>query len=316
MSTLKVDTITKADGTNSISQDAIITTSSPQLGRRNLIINGDFQVWQRGTSFTNVSNGTYAADRWVCLDGIGDVTTTWTKRTTSDPYTYIERTAGSATSWGHHQFIEMKEVLYPSGTKFTVSADVKHVSGTDDYCFGFHYRPNSTWGGATWNLTSTSQSVGTSGTRMTATFTTTSDVVSGDVCLKILPTATANGQKFGVKNVQVELGSVATPFEHRSYGEELALCQRYYWQGTVNGNGYGFVYGTTAQWPKGGSVSFPTTMRAYPTGTIVTSPSTTNCTVGVSNLSESPNGFFEHLIPTTNGMCRATNGEYAMDAEL
>jgi hypothetical protein len=30
------------------------------------------------------------------------------------------------------------------------------------------------------------------------------------------------------KDVQLELGSVATDFEHRSYGEELALCQRYY----------------------------------------------------------------------------------------
>ena len=32
----------------------------------------------------------------------------------------------------------------------------------------------------------------------------------------------------GVTGVQLELGSVATDFEHRSYGEELALCQRYY----------------------------------------------------------------------------------------
>ena len=31
-----------------------------------------------------------------------------------------------------------------------------------------------------------------------------------------------------VKNVQLEVGKVATPFEHRSYGEELALCERYF----------------------------------------------------------------------------------------
>ena len=30
--------------------------------------------------------------------------------------------------------------------------------------------------------------------------------------------------------VQLEIGSQATPFEHRSFGEELALCQRYYFQ--------------------------------------------------------------------------------------
>ena len=39
--------------------------------------------------------------------------------------------------------------------------------------------------------------------------------------------ATANNA-FYITGVQLEVGSVATPFEHRSYGEELALCQRYY----------------------------------------------------------------------------------------
>ncbi|MCP4927882.1 MAG: hypothetical protein GY918_02355 [Gammaproteobacteria bacterium] len=45
---------------------------------------------------------------------------------------------------------------------------------------------------------------------------------------------TAAPWEYEIDNVQLELGSVATEFEHRSYGEELALCQRYYekWSGS------------------------------------------------------------------------------------
>ena len=38
----------------------------------------------------------------------------------------------------------------------------------------------------------------------------------------------STSDEFYITGVQLELGKVATPFEHRSYGEELALCQRYY----------------------------------------------------------------------------------------
>ena len=74
---------------------------------------------------------------------------------------------------------------------------------------------------------------------------------------------------FFITGVQLEVGSVATPFEHRSFGEELALCQRYFYQ-FVKGNdlpmGIGF-YVAANQLRLG--VYFPTTMRAPPS--VVTS---------------------------------------------
>jgi len=71
-----------------------------------------------------------------------------------------------------------------------------------------------------------------------------------------------------ITGVQLEVGSVATPFEHRSYGQELALCQRYYYRDTytVASNVehilfYGSMYGTTQL---EGVYSFPVEMRSAP----------------------------------------------------
>ena len=47
---------------------------APFVAGKNKIINGDFGIWQRGTSFTNPSNGTYVADRWFVGYENGTVT--------------------------------------------------------------------------------------------------------------------------------------------------------------------------------------------------------------------------------------------------
>jgi hypothetical protein len=82
-----------------------------------------------------------------------------------------------------------------------------------------------------------------------------------------------NGATFYITGVQLEVGSSATGFEYRQYGQELALCQRYYWQpNTAAGVFIGTVYNTGLN---RGVISFPfhVTMRAVPTGTYTISGS-------------------------------------------
>jgi hypothetical protein len=92
---------------------------------------------------------------------------------------------------------------------------------------------------------------------------------------RIAISATANpimgtsGATFYITGVQLEVGSTATPFENRSYGTELALCQRYYQQRGGNSNderiAVGFAYLTTQ-----GRFIYPTrvVMRTSPTLTV------------------------------------------------
>ena len=74
-----------------------------------------------------------------------------------------------------------------------------------------------------------------------------------------------SGATFYLTGVQLEVGEKATPFEHRSYGDELARCQRYYVT-LADGNNKQFAVGTyytNSQFAA--TVHFPVSMRAVPT---------------------------------------------------
>ena len=48
------------------------TVLAPIAGGRNMVVNGDFKIWQRGTSFSSPANASFTADRWfMYYDGTG-----------------------------------------------------------------------------------------------------------------------------------------------------------------------------------------------------------------------------------------------------
>jgi hypothetical protein len=109
-----------------------------------------------------------------------------------------------------------------------------------------------------------------------------------------------NGATFYITGVQLEAGSVATPFERRPYGTELALCQRYYWKNapltaaTNAGLGNGFQTSTIAS---SITVFYPVTMRALPT-------------VSFSNLVVSDNTAYDADVSSVGGLFSTTSSSY------
>jgi len=241
------------------------STGSQFVAGKNKIINGDFGVWQRGTTFTNPSDGTYIVDRWV-VDSGGGTNSTITRQTTGAPAStrYIARIAQTATANK-----TIAQLLETSTTAFlwgqTVVASVylrRNATQTGDV--GLNVYKSSTVDasrGATW----TSIGSVTVSNATLPTGTTSADWYRATVSFSVPNDGTANSLKFTVgdaannpngaywemANAQLEIGSTATSFQTAtgSVQGELAACQRYYWRQPLGNNnsylGIGTGFSTT-----------------------------------------------------------------------
>ena len=115
---------------------------------------------------------------------------------------------------------------------------------------------------------------------------------------------TTNDATFELTGVQLEVGNQATAFEHRSYGEELSLCQRYYQGATSVGAGYGSADG----YARAGNV-YSVVMRSSPTLTLTNTGSGSIIASGTS-----ASGFY--VTYGSLGGSSAGIFTFAADAEL
>ena len=101
---------------------------------------------------------------------------------------------------------------------------------------------------------------------------------SGERALDYATTwAGTNGATFDITGVQLEVSDHATDFEHKSYAQELALCQRYFYKPDIENSSLQPAYQYHVN-HKMSLVEFPTTMRTTPTNTVTWANTTSSFT--------------------------------------
>lgn len=265
-----------AINSNDIStKSEIETTIAPyNKGFKNYIINGNFDVAQRGTVFANntATGKQYTLDRWSTyfynLDNTRFVNTT------------TGEVSNNAIKFGRFdnkidtfpsclaQELEIKDSVPLRGKTVTLSFWAKKGSGlSNDLNITF---ATGTTGDESWAVGYTGAvsdtkvvPLTTTLSKYTYTYTLNSNIKQIGVTFTIPShsvSATINDWVW-IEQIQLEEGSVATPFEQRPYGLELSLCQRYY-QHIFK---LGIIYSNTYYYET--VINLPVTMRVAPTGT-------------------------------------------------
>lgn len=273
-----------------------LTGLAPAAGK-NRIINGDMVISQRGTSGTAGGGGGYhASDRWKAWDASDAVAVL--SQVADSPaglkysLKYDVTTADASITAGQfgmvRQMIEGFNIIdlafgTASAKSVTISFWVKSSltgshgaalnNGNEDRSYPFAYTISvaNTWENktvtiagdtsGTWDTDNTAGMILTFGMGTGSTYAGTADTWQAGN--KFQPTSTITNigtiSNWFVTGVQLESGSSATAFEYRPYGQELSLCQRYFWKSTTI---YVTVDGGASY---ASNISFPTTMRAAPT---------------------------------------------------
>jgi hypothetical protein len=268
---------------------------------KNKIINGAFDFWQRGTSFTTAA---YTADRWSTFanDSISRQSFSAVPEVPNAQYFYRYTPTQVGGYHAMQQIIENGALLL-SGSPVTVSFWARSNTGNS---FGL---------AVVSALTNDNQSFATAASLTTTwqkfSITWVLPTTNGSVVGRYLRFATPDSSLtygFDITQVQLEVGSVATPFSRAggTYQGELAACQRYYYKMTQSyAVGSAAIRSSVLANPV---IIHPVEMRATPTFTA--------SSVGAVNVWEIAGPITSNLLGTFGATARSIVMDVSTPASL
>jgi len=306
MSQLKVNSVVDASGGNTSTINSMTPTADSLQGFRNRLINSDMRIDQRnaGAAVTLSSSGVFPVDRFQCDEDTDGVMTG--QQSTTAPTGFINSllitTTTADASLGATQYAAVLQKI--EGTNVSDLGWGTANAKTVTLSFWVRSSLTGTFGGAlansawnrsypftysisaanTWEQKSITIAGDTSGTWLTttgiglrlifglgvgSTYSGTANAWAGSTLFSTTGAVSVIGTlnaTWYITGAQLEVGSVATPFERRDYGRELIMCQRYCYAVYANDNYTRYGIGDCDQSTSTQIlIPLPTVMRAVPT---------------------------------------------------
>jgi|14BtaG_2_1085337.scaffolds.fasta_scaffold00387_4 hypothetical protein len=214
----------------------------------NLLINGDFQVWQKGDSILTDSAGETTTDRWIGQSAlVTRQSNDGTLPFNSKNYLRCEVQTTSALRGLQYRFEGIHQI---NNKTVTLSFWINNIHNDSDLDFQFQLVPSGSIDGTTVSLLNETIPAPAGWTKITRTVTVPNVIdnyVEGGYVRIVLSQggATVTPADFYLAEIKLEYGSIATPFMPRRYEEELRDC-KYYFERLIAGNiGHAFGESTT-----------------------------------------------------------------------
>jgi hypothetical protein len=312
------------------------------LAGKNKIINGDFGVWQRGTSFTNPTSGAYNTDRFLCdYDGTGGTKiisqqtfTPGTAPVAGYEGTYFLRMNQSVAGTGATYNIistKIEDVRTFAGQTITLSFWVKAATASGGVTPSIHRNYGSGGSATDYNVVSfTNVNFTTGWVRYSGTVTmpsvTGKTIGTGSYLQLNFPLAVNTVMTVDFWGLQLEAGSVATAFQTATgtIQGELAACQRYYEQsydaGTTAGTNTttGIWMGTLATISGSGNFSrimYKVTKRSAATITAYTASGTSGSWIAFNSSGGQTSRTYTGSVSDTSGFTGYLNSATELYAQ-